>query len=324
MATVALTQEQKEWSVDFKRILIATDFSAPSERALGYAVAIARRYGSEISIVHAIPPEPRESVTMDPLSRELNRARLEAEQEMQRLVLEAHLKDFAHHVAIEQGSVWEVLSAMINQHHPNLLVLGTHGRGALERLALGSVAEEVLRLALCPVLTVGPKCLPSRSKVADFHTILFATDFGAASTRALPLALRLAEDCKAKLVLLHMVPLMPVFEVGPAAYRVAAHAPAEYIAEGLTEWQSQTREQSLQELKQLIPSSANLASQPEYVVATDFLPEGISNTAARYGAELIIMGANRTRSPRLAAHMPWAVVHEVLCTATSPVLTVRS
>lgn len=222
-------------------------------------------------------------------------------------------------LAVDEGSVWDVLSSVMDQYHPNLLVLGTHGRGSLDKLALGSVAEEVLRLALCPVLTVGPKCLPPRSKVADFHTILFATDFGAASTTALPLVLRLAEDCKAKLVLLHMVPPMPVFDIGPAAY-----GPPAYIAEGLTEWQSQTREESLRKLKQLIPSNANLSSQLVYVVATDFLPGGILDTAAGYEAELIVMGANRAQSPRLAAHMPWAVVHEVLCRAKSPVLTVRS
>ena len=65
--TVAPTQNEKAWGVDFRRILMATDFSAPSQRALDYALAIARRYGSEISIVHAIAPEARGSVPMDPL-----------------------------------------------------------------------------------------------------------------------------------------------------------------------------------------------------------------------------------------------------------------
>jgi nucleotide-binding universal stress UspA family protein len=302
---------------------MATDFSDPSQRALDYALAIARRYGSEISIVHAIAPESRGSVPMDPLPLELNRARLEAGHEMKWLMQGINVKDLVNHVAIEEGRVWDVLSSIMHQYHPNLLVLGTHGRGGLEKLALGSVAEEVLRLASCPVLTVGPKCPPCRSEVAKFNPIVFATDFDSDCGRAFPVALQLAEDCGAKLVLLHMVPLMPVFEIGPAAYRLPAFGPPEYM-EGLTEWQSQTREESLEKLKQLIPSSAKLASEPEYVVGTDFLPKGISNIAARYGAELIVMGARRTRSPHLAAHMPCDVVHEVLCTATCPIVTVRN
>jgi Universal stress protein family len=54
---------------------------------------------------------------------------------------------------LAQGPVWDVLSSIIQRE---ILVLGTHGRGGLKKLALGSVAGEVLRLAKCPVLTIGP------------------------------------------------------------------------------------------------------------------------------------------------------------------------
>jgi nucleotide-binding universal stress UspA family protein len=256
---------------------------------------------------------------MDPLPRELNRDRLEAEREMRRLEQEAHLRDLTHHGVIERGSVWEVLSSIIERDHPGLLVLGTRGRGGLKKLTLGSVAEEVLRLAACPVLTVGPNAGPPTSEVADFKNILFATDFGPASAKAFPYALSLAADCRAKLILLHMVPPMPVLDVGSAAY-----GPPTYVAEDLTEWQARMREESSRKLRELIPSNAKLAAQPEYVVDTSFLPEGILDTAALHKAELIVMGANRVRSPRLAAHIPWAVTHDILCEAKCPVLTVRS
>ena len=319
MSTVAQMQERKQEKVDFKRILMAADFSAASERALAHALAIARRYHAEISLVHAISPEPRDPVPMDPLPRDLNRERLEAEREMQRLELEVEIKGLAHRILIERGPVWDVLSSLIERDHPGLLVLGTHGRGALKKLVLGSVAEEVLRLAPCPVLTVGPRAVPPNSDVAKFKSILFATDFGPASANAFPSALFLAQDCRAKLILLHMVPPMAAANIGPAAY-----GPATYAAEDLTAWQSRMREESSRKLRQLIPPEANLATQPEYVVTTDFLPDGILEAAATHHAELIVMGANQTRSPRLAAHIPWAVTHDVLCEATCPVLTVKS
>jgi nucleotide-binding universal stress UspA family protein len=296
---------------------MAADFSAASDRALAHALAIARRYGAEISLVHAIAPGPRETIPMDPLPRQLDRERLQAEREMQRLELEVELKDLSHHIMIERGLVWSVLSSIIERDHPDLLVLGTHGRSTLKKLVLGSVAEEVLRLARCPVLTVGPKAAPPTSDVASFKSILFATDFGPASTRAFPHALFLAQDCRAKLILLHMVPPMMV-EIGSAAY-----VPARYVAEDVTAWESRMREESLQKLRELVPSAAKLASKPEYVVANDFLPGGILEAAATYHADLIVMGANGTRSARLATHIPWAITHDVLCEAKCPVLTVR-
>jgi nucleotide-binding universal stress UspA family protein len=318
MSTTAPTLDKKDKKVDFKRILMATDFSAASRRALDYALAFARRFGSEISVVNAIPPEPRESVPMDPLPRELNRDRVEAEREMGRLSEEVRIKDLRYHTLIQQGSVWDVLSSVIQREGTDLLVLGTRGRGGLKKLALGSVAEEVLRLASCPVLTVGPNAEPPTSDVADLKNILFATDFGPACVKAFPYALSLAEDCRAKLILLHMVPPMPVLDVGPAAY-----GPPTYVAEDLAEWKARMREEGSRKLKELIPSNAKLAIQPQCVVETSFLPEGILDIAAMHQAELIVMGANRARSARLAAHIPWAVTHDVLCEAKCPVLTVR-
>jgi nucleotide-binding universal stress UspA family protein len=123
MSAIAELREQKQ-SVGFKHVLIATDFSAVSERALAYALPIVRRYGSEVSLVHAIPPEPRESITWDPLPRELDRQRLDAEQEMGRLAAEAPIKELNPHMLLEQGRVWDVLSAIMQQENTDLLVLG--------------------------------------------------------------------------------------------------------------------------------------------------------------------------------------------------------
>jgi hypothetical protein len=54
----------------------------------------------------------------------------------------------------------------------------------------------------------------------------------------------------------------------------------------------------------------------------DFVPEGILGTAAAHNVELIVMGANRVLSARVAAHFPWALTHDVICEARCPVLSV--
>jgi nucleotide-binding universal stress UspA family protein len=317
MSTVAQVRDEKQ-SVGFKQVLIATDFSPASERALAYGLAIARRYGSTLSVVHAIPPESREPIPLDPLPRELDRRQLDAEEQMKHLGQKAQINDIEYHLLLDQGPVWDVLSSVIEHQHIDLLVVGTRGRGGLRKLALGSVAEEVLRLATCPVLTVGPNALPAESGPAEFRQILFATDFGPASAKGFPYALSLAEDYRAKLVLLHMVPLIPIPDLGPAAYGLAV-----YGAESLTKWRGTTRDESARKLRNLIPPNTKLAAEPEYVVGMDFLPEGILDTATAHRIDLIVMGANRTAYPKAAAHITWALTHEVICHAECPVLTVR-
>jgi nucleotide-binding universal stress UspA family protein len=70
----ALAQmHDREQGIGFKQVLVATDSSEGSQRALAYAIAIARRYGSALSVVHAIPPQPRDQIPLEPLPRELNR-----------------------------------------------------------------------------------------------------------------------------------------------------------------------------------------------------------------------------------------------------------
>jgi nucleotide-binding universal stress UspA family protein len=316
MSALGQIHDRKQ-GIGFKQILVATDFSDGSQRALAYAIAIARRYGSELSVVHALPPAPRDQIPLEPLPRELNRRRLEAEEQMKHLAENVQMKDLHHHLLLEQGAVWEVLSSLIQHENVDLLVLGTRGRGGLKKLALGSVAEEVLRLAPCPVLTIGPHVPAADSGTTESKRILFATDFGPASAKAFPHALSLAEDYQAKLVLLHMVPPMPVANLGPAAY-----GPSAYASEQFAEWQRTMRDESVRKLKELVPTKTNLAARPEYVAGMDFLPEGILDAAAMYSIELIVMGANRTPSPLIAAHMPWALTHEVICHAKCPVLTV--
>jgi nucleotide-binding universal stress UspA family protein len=316
MSTLAPMHDRKQ-GTGFKQVLVATDFSDGSQRALAYAIAIARRYGSALSVVHAIPPEPRERIPLEPLPRELDRRRLTAEEQMTHLGEKVEMNDLNPHLLLERGSVWGVLSSVIRREKVDLLVLGTHGRGGLKKLALGSFAEEVQRLAACPVLTIGPHVPVADLGTMNFRRILFATDFGPDSTRAFPYALSLAQEYQSKLVLLQMVPPIPVGDLGPAAYGPSA-------ADQYTQWQGTARHESVRKLRELVPADANLAEVPECVTGTDFPPEGILDAAVAHDIELIVMGANRTASPRMAAHIPWALTHEVICQAKCPVLTVSA
>ena len=75
---------------------------------------------------------------------------------MKQLHEQGVLNGSAPELTITVGPVWQTISRIVNEQHPGLLVLGTHGRSGIPKLVLGSVAERAFREAPCPVLTVGP------------------------------------------------------------------------------------------------------------------------------------------------------------------------
>jgi nucleotide-binding universal stress UspA family protein len=295
-------------TVSFKNILLATDFSDASEKALHYATAIARFHGSKIYVVHVVPPETTSFIPEFPRDRQ----RHEAKREMETLGSRSELKPIAHETMLRAGSVWSALSAVIRQQNIDLVVLGTHGRGGLKKLVLGSVAEEVVRRAGCPVITVGPHIDVPLSSTGEFHRILFATDFHPASTKAIEYALLLANQFQAKLVLLHVMP--PAALPGPG--RTFYHEKA------INDWQARVRATAKEKLEKLLSPYVKLWSEPEYLVGFDFAAEGILKAAAEQKADLIVMGANRSMSAKVSAHVLGAVTHEVIRHAKCPVLTV--
>ena len=309
MATLA-QEPQQQSCVSFKNILLATDFSDASENALRAAVAIARCHGSKIYLLHVILPKS------DYLIAELPRSRLrrKIQQDMKTLAGRSELQEIAHETVLRVGTVWSVLSAVIHEQNIDLVVLGTHGRGGIKKLVLGSVAEEVVRKASCPVITVGPDVDVPSSMVGELHSILFATDFHPASTKALAYALLLANEFQAKLILLHLMP--PAASPGPG--RIFYHEKA------VNEWQAKVRTTIKERLEKLLPPGATLRSEPEYVVGFDFIADGVLKVAAERNADLIIMGATRTLSAKASSHVPRTVTHEVICHAKCPVLTVSA
>jgi len=314
MTTVAQVPQpqisQPQAGISFKNILLATDFSYASEKAFNYAAAMARRHGSKIHIVHVIPPEFT-SVIPEPPS---DWVRHEAEREMEILASRSELKEIVHETVLRTGSVWGVFSAVIREQNIDLVMLGTHGRGGFKKLVLGSVAEEVLRRAACPVITVGPHIDTPSSAAGEFHRILFATDFHPASAKAFEYAQFLANQVQAKLILLHVMP--------PAA--LPGSGLVFYHEEAINEWRTRVTASTIQKLEKMLPASIKLWSEPEYAVGFDFVAEGILKAADEREADLIVMGANRPVSAKVAAHALKAVSYEVMCHSKCAVLTVSA
>lgn len=299
-----------------KNILFATDFSPCSQAALPCLCAIAERYGSTLHVVHILAPEPVTGVPLDSFP-ELDADRNIAQSAMNALLASRPFADIAHTATIERGQLWEVLGPFIKEKNIDLIVLGTHGRRGLKKLVLGSVAEQVFRLAPCPVLTIGPQATHEGTADACFKTILFATDFSSGSQHALSYAVSLARANNSHLVLLHAVP--PGVEVLPGSMD-AMVANLEVSAELAADALACARK----EVKEMISAETMQELNPEIVVEWGPAAETILRVAESKKAGLIVMGAHRASVHSVAAHLPWATASAVVSEAPCPVLTVRS
>lgn len=146
-------------SVSIQRILFATDFSEPARQAQQYALTMAEKFGAELHALHVVPEiilPATDSYTAWTLPEGGMKAQLAAsEQQLQ--------KELGAQTAIRQvvvGFPVEEIMKYATDHNIDLLVVGTHGHTGLAHLLMGSVAEKLVRLSTCPVLTVHPKGHP--------------------------------------------------------------------------------------------------------------------------------------------------------------------
>ena len=127
------------------------------------------------------------------------------ERDLRRVLTARRASDVRVKILMRKGNVVQEILAQAKASRADLVVIGSHGRGGVQRLVLGSVAEKVLRLATCPVLTVRSGVSVARRNRSLFGTILCATDFSAAANRAVAYAKRLAKEANAKLIVMHAV-----------------------------------------------------------------------------------------------------------------------
>lgn len=201
------------------RILFPTDFSQGSERALDSALALAQEFGAELHMLHAVvlhTDDPNDPTHHFPDAEEI-RERLERTADLR---MESGIAGrAADGLPVVQShrrgmSVAPTILEHALEIDPDLIVMSTHGRRGLENVLLGSVTEEIVRFANCPVLTVrsgeGPSAFPSTAP------ILVPVDFSEHSRQALALARDIASTFGASIHALHVFerPIHPEIYLG--------------------------------------------------------------------------------------------------------------
>jgi nucleotide-binding universal stress UspA family protein len=141
------------------KVLVATDFSEPSEAALAYGRDLARNFGASLTVLHVVDNILARAYGSDgiimsdsELQREIQSA---AQQRVDALLFDDDRDTLrAIGVTVTSNAPAPAIVTYAREAGTDLLVLGTHGRGAVAHLLMGSVAERVVRTAPCPVLTV--------------------------------------------------------------------------------------------------------------------------------------------------------------------------
>jgi nucleotide-binding universal stress UspA family protein len=143
--------------IKLANILVATDFGEASEAALEYGRTLARTFGARLHVLHVAQsalmyggPEPVGAAVA--LQADLEQA---AQEQLDRVVRDEDRRDLQATAVLRSGTTpAHAIVSYAQEAAADLIVIGTHGRGTLAHLFMGSVAERVVRLARCPVLTV--------------------------------------------------------------------------------------------------------------------------------------------------------------------------
>jgi nucleotide-binding universal stress UspA family protein len=142
--------------IKLKRILVPTDFSDSARHALTYGVSFAREYEAELTLLHVV-----ETLTVGyasdlfpvPMAEVFQEVSAYARAEIAKLAAEVREKGVTVHERVVQGKPSAEIIRIASEETIDMIVLGTHGKGMLDKALFGSTTERVVRRAPCPVLT---------------------------------------------------------------------------------------------------------------------------------------------------------------------------
>jgi nucleotide-binding universal stress UspA family protein len=295
--------------VEIRRILCPVDLSDVSRHTIDHAILIARRYDATITALHVCNPLAVSSADFTLAGIAVPPALTD---EDVKGVRERVLACFASagpldvEVVVESGPPANRILARAGALPADLIVIGTHGTGGFEHLVLGSVAEKVLRRAVCPVLTV-----PHHSRTTSrlpFKRLLCPVDFSESSLAALEFAFSLAQEGDAELTILH------VFDAGDE--------PLTDRPMNVPEYRRQLEHDLTVKLEALVPDSVRPWCRPVTRTARGKAYREILGMATEESCDLIVMGVHGRNA--LDLMLFGSTTNQVVRRATCPVLTLRS
>lgn len=283
-------------AISFKNILFLTDFTPASEAAFSYALAFARHFDARLYPAHAVAPFLPTELDA-PVAPEIM---TEIENDKRaRLTEMIKNKSVESTVLVTQEPIEDAVRHWINEHGIDLIVVGTHGRKGVDRVFLGSTAEAVVRIATCPVLTVGPGVTPQLGLELDIDKVLFATSLTKENEPAASYALSFAREEGADVTVLHVLTTP---------------------AETQEDWDN-LAEIARSEMRDLVPTDDGWPHKTEFFVESGDVAGRIVDYANKFKTGLIVLGLSGKTRP--STHFRRGVAYKVISSAPCAVLTVR-
>jgi nucleotide-binding universal stress UspA family protein len=268
-------------TLQFKTIAVAIDLTESASAVLRYAQVMARMYDSTLVLIHVIDPLAYAFPNGAPSLLAVNAA---ATAELKKIEEETSALGIPVHSVIESGIICERILETMSEHHADLLLLGTRAKTEAGRVALGTVARQLLARSRCPIMTVSPDALTSLPWAGCWRRVLAATDFSAASVRALQCAHQVALR---QLILLHVQ--QSKNDVEDIRYR--------------------------ERLRYLAPFNESHTVPVEHIVATGSADELIAECARKFGVDLVVLGSpeNELSEEDFATSTVLRVISKVKC-----------
>lgn len=210
--------------LQLSKVLVPYDFSSFSKVALAHGLVMAQRHCAELHVIYVevLHGEIVSNSTTSSEKAEALRARIE---EDNRDLGERLTGQVIHYAVGHDLAAGPAINTYALEYDIDLIVMGTHGRRGLKHMFLGSVAEEIVRIAPCPVMIVRAHDT-STGPYGEFRNILVPVDFSAQSTEALAHAMEIATLSHAEIELLHVIPVPAYPTLNDAAFiSIYTHKP---------------------------------------------------------------------------------------------------
>jgi len=297
--------------VRFEKILCPTDLSHSSRPALRHAAAVAAWYNAQLTVLHVVPTFDAIQIPPGALGETVQvvypSSRDEVIASMQAEVEATGSNAVNPAVVAEAGDAADLIIDKALAIPADLIVMGTHGRSGFNRFLYGSITEQVLHRAPCPVMAVPPHAPPTAD--VAFTRILCPLDFSPASLQAFGFALALTRQARGTLIVLHVVEWL------------AEHEPRETAHFNIPEYRQYLIDDAKARLAAQIEGEARAWSAIEQVVTTGRAYREILRVATERKADLIVMGAQGRGGIGLA--LLGSATQQVVRGAVCPVLTVK-
>jgi nucleotide-binding universal stress UspA family protein len=285
--------------VGIHNVLIATDFSHHCHCALKLGLDFAHLYGAQAEVVYVLPTEEYVMAGPEALLAAKDAARrdlLDLKASLRRSLAFEEGEDY--HVSMLEGPVTDCLLQLARDKRTDLIVVGTHGRGGLGKIILGSVAEKLFRHSPVPVLTIGPH-IRRPGDFGNARHILAPCDLAPKSHPAIRFACSLAREHNSQLTILHVI---------------------EHRSQGMKLDPDRVRQGIKEELAGIVGKCGE-GVELRYRIESGNISSTILDVAAETDSDLIVLGV-RPSSGFLDRFM-WPIAYELVREAACPVLTIR-